>query len=442
MWIEVLSGPDAGHTVRLPDAPAPAWVLGRVRGTDLVVRDERASRRHAELEPLPDGRVRLRDLGSANGTFVGEELVTEATLEGGEELRIGDVRLRVTREEPAAPAPTGPAPADGPDLTLSMVGRMVAKRDRPVRVAAFAAAGLAAVAVLAVVLLSRGGDGTIPEVVRELSPSVVRIEAERELGSGFVLADGLVVTNAHVVNGGLPLRAGGRPAELVGVAPCADLAILRADTRGRPAVRLGRSVEAGETVVAVGYPAGADTLSSTTGVVSAPLTAFRDPAPDVPGYPEAILTDTALNPGNSGGPLANARGEVVGVNAAARTSGSDGRPLQGQGYALPVGRITGALERLRGGASPGWIGVTFTYPSTTDLAERRLPGGLFVASVVPGSPAAGAGVRVGDLIVGAGRGAVRETLASWCAAVGDAPVSSLEVIRDGERRTLRLTGDA
>jgi len=437
VWLQILSGHDAGQTVELPTEPDRPFVLGRVQGTDLVVRDERASRRHVELVTLPDGRLRLRDLGSANGTLVDGAPVDEAILTGGEEIRIGAVRIRVLREPPAAPAPL---PEPRADLTVSMVGRLVAQRDRPVRLAAFAGLGLACVAVVAAVVLTGGeGEDPVPGVVRDLTRSVVQITAATERGSGFVLDDGLVVTNAHVVNGGLPLKVGDRPASLVGVAPCSDLAVLRTSTAGLRTAPLGSGVRAGETVVAMGFPAGAASVSATTGVVSSPAAAFTDPAPDVPAYPQAILTDTALNPGNSGGPLVSTAGLVVGVNAAARTSGSDGRPLQGQNYALPMSRALPVIRRLRSGASPAWIGVTFTYPTVQQLAERRLPSGIFVGSVIPGSPAAEAELEVGDLIVAAGGRGVRETLSSWCEAVGDAPIATVRVVRGGRARDVRLT---
>ena len=95
MWLEVLSGEDAGRVVEV-DRP---FVLGRVQGADLVIRDARASRRHAEL--MPEGeRAALRDLDSANGTLVDGEPVADVLLTGGEEIRIGGVRIAVLAEEP------------------------------------------------------------------------------------------------------------------------------------------------------------------------------------------------------------------------------------------------------------------------------------------------------------------------------------------------------
>ena len=166
----------------------------------------------------------------------------------------------------------------------------------------------------------------------------------------------------------------------------------------------GADVEQGETVVALGFAAGAaatDEVTSTRGVVSSASTTFRDPSPDVPGYREAVQTDTALNPGYSGGPLVDLDGRLVGVNAAARTTGSDGRPLEGQNYAIGIDRARRVLAELRQGRSIGWIGATFGYPTTEELLDRKLPPGLYLTGAVPGTPAARAGLGGrGELLAG------------------------------------------
>jgi putative serine protease PepD len=166
-------------------------------------------------------------------------------------------------------------------------------------------------------------------------------------------------------------------------------------------------------------------------VVSATRTTFRDPSPDVPAYRDAVETDTALNPGFSGGPLADLDGHVIGVNAAARTTGSDGRPLQGQNYALGIDRARTVLAQLRRGRSLAWTGATFGYPTTDELVERKLPAGLYVTGAVPGTPAAGADLGgAGEVLAGVDGRRVGTTLQSYCQAMAGH--------RSGDRVTLTL----
>ncbi len=136
------------------------------------------------------------------------------------------------------------------------------------------------------------------------------------------------------------------------------------DTSGLVTARLAPagSVRQGETVVAMGFPADAaagDDPGSTRGVVSARSTTFKDPAPDVPAYPEVLQTDTPLNPGNSGGPLVDLDARVVGVDSAARTTGSDGRALQNVNYAITIDHTRRVLAELRAGRAEAWTGFTF-----------------------------------------------------------------------------------
>jgi S1-C subfamily serine protease len=432
VWLRVLSGADAGRTVEVTAEQQRPFVLGRVVGCDLVIRDEGASRHHAELRVVPAGGLRVRDLGSANGTYVDGRRIEEAMLSGGEELRIGGVEIAVMAHRPEAQGGGGAA------ATWSAVGRLVDQHARGARRATWVALGAAALALATVgflLVMSRSDDQTVPQVVRGLTPSTVLVEALRgdrrtATGSGWVLdaRRGLVVTAAHVVNEGVRYRVGvggrARPARLVGSAPCEDLALLRvAGTSGLRAAPLGKGadLEQGETVVALGFAAGAtatDEVTSTRGVVSSASTTFRDPAPDVPGYREAVQTDTALNPGYSGGPLVDLRGRLAGVNAAARTTGSDGRPLEGQNYAVGIDRARSVLAELRQGRSIGWIGATFGYPTTAELLDRKLPPGLYLTGAVPGTPAARArlGGR-GEVLAGVDGHPLTSTLSSYCAAI-------------------------
>jgi serine protease Do len=450
VWLEVLSGEDAGRVVEV-DRPL---LLGRVHGADLVIRDTRAPHRHAELAPEGDG-LRLRDLGSANGTLVDGEPAHDALVHPGQEIRIGAVRIAVLRSEPAvtgAPIAEPVRPGvqvetEGP--SWSVIGRIVDARTRRGRRLTYAALAVAAAAVMAVAVLALGGkseEERVAETVRDVAPATVRIEARNGgvrsgLGSGWVLDrdDGMLVTAAHVVNRGQRFFVGDDEAKPVGVAPCEDLAMLRvAGGLDAEPLRLGDAGQ-GETVLAFGFPETAEDgepASSTRGVVSAAHTAFREPGADVPAYADAIRTDTALDPGFSGGPLVDLDGRVVGINAAARTRGTDDRPLQSANYAVAADRARPVLDALRRGRSSAWFGALFGYPPARDLAERPLPPGLWIQGVVPGSGAARAGLRDGDYVVTLNGRPVGATLSGWCGAaagVGSGEVAQIGLASPGDQ---------
>ena len=443
MWLEVLSGEDAGRVLEV-DRPL---VLGRVHGSDLVIRDERASRRHAELAPEGAG-LRLRDLDSANGTLVDGAPARDELLHPGQEIRIGGVRIAVLAEEPAVTGTPFAArvrvEAEGP--SWSAIGRIVEARTRRGRRLTYAALAVAALAVATVVVLAltrTSDEERVAAVVRDIAPATLRIEAHSRgivsgFGSGWVLdhEDETLVTAAHVVNSGDRFFIDDAEATVVGVAPCDDLAVLRVDggLRGRT-LALGDAGH-GETVLAFGFPETAsddEPASPTRGVVSAAHTEFREPGADVPAYPDAIRTDTALDPGFSGGPLVDLDGRVVGINAAARTD----RPLQGANYAVTAERARPVIETLRSGRSSAWIGAGFNYPPARDLAERGLPPGLWIRGVVPGSGADRAGLRGGDYVVALDGRPVGATLSGWCraaAGVRSGQVAELELYAPGGAR--------
>ena len=248
---------------------------------------------------------------------------------------------------------------------------------------------------------------------------------------------GLIVTNAHVVNGGETFTVEledepPRSATLLAAAPCEDLAVLRVDdTEGLSAFAVGSQddLQQGETVVVVGFPGSANAegdLTATRGVVLVVETTFDlEDAFDVPLYRNIIQTDAAINPGNSGGPLVNTSGEVVGVNSAGITLLGD-RIFQGQGLAIGANRLDEVLPGLLDGESLAWTGMSWVYPQgPADVASLDLPDdqpGLVVVGAVPGSNAADAGFGDEPVLITAVNGEpIRNTLNSYCAAAGGTP---------------------
>ncbi|ODS64851.1 MAG: hypothetical protein ABS41_00095 [Arenimonas sp. SCN 70-307] len=222
-------------------------------------------------------------------------------------------------------------------------------------------------------------------------------------GSGFVIsADGYVLTNHHVVNGAdrIIVRLSDRrefEATLVGSDPLSDVALLKVGARGLPVLRVGdsRRLKPGQWVLAIGSPFGFE-HSVTAGVVSGVGRRSADPSQQ---YVPFIQTDVAINRGNSGGPLLNTRGEVVGINSQI-FSNSGG--YMGVSFAIPIEVAMNAVRQLRetGRVERGQLGVRIRDVSRDQLAELGLdrPAGAFVDGVENGSAAARAGIRPGDVI--------------------------------------------
>ncbi|HWO42508.1 MAG TPA: trypsin-like peptidase domain-containing protein [Candidatus Eisenbacteria bacterium] len=267
---------------------------------------------------------------------------------------------------------------------------------------------------------------TVTAVAERVSPSVVNIEvdhdaenrrssvagASRELrgsGSGFVFTpDGFILTNSHVVRRASRLRvtlADGRTfaAQLIGEDPDTDLAVIRIHAEGLIPAALGdsKSIRVGQLVVAIGNPYGFQ-CTVTAGVVSALGRSLRSQSGRL--IDDVIQTDAALNPGNSGGPLVSSRGEVIGVNTAVIF------PAQGLCFATAINtakHVAGLLIR-HGKIRRGHIGVAgqnVSLPRRHVLQHNlRTASAVLVVSLIAGGPAARAGVREGDLIIGyAGR---------------------------------------
>ncbi len=229
------------------------------------------------------------------------------------------------------------------------------------------------------------------------------------LGSGFIVSeDGVIVTNAHVISGAtrifVALRDGTTfPARLLGADETNDLAVIKIEARELPVAPLGNSSSllVGEWAIAIGNPYGFllenTEPSVTAGVVSGTGRNLPAESAGAGVYVDMIQTDASINPGNSGGPLVNASGEVIGVNSSifSPSGGSIGL-----GFAIPINRAKRVTEDLlaHGVVRRPWVGFKLQTPQR-GTRRTALAKGVTVNSVVPGSPAARAGIQRGDLLV-------------------------------------------
>jgi S1-C subfamily serine protease len=291
-------------------------------------------------------------------------------------------------------------------------------------------------------------------------------ETQRALGSGFVIDKaGHIVTNYHVVRGASTIQVSFSnnerfKAKLVGVDPSTDIAVLRVGVKSRAlkALPLGDSdtVRVGDQVIAIGNPFGLD-RSVTAGIVSA--VQRRIEAPNNLSISHVIQTDAALNHGNSGGPLLNAQGQVIGVNAQIATGGvSDGNV--GIGFAIPINTVKTVVAALikHGKVEHPFLGIegkTLT-PAIARLFHLPVGNGVLVATVRPGSGAAKAGLKPatnevtvegeswpagGDVIVKLGGVPVPtvEKLIDLIASKKPGDKIDVEVVRGTGRQTLTVT---
>jgi len=263
-------------------------------------------------------------------------------------------------------------------------------------------------------------------------------------GSGFIIsADGYILTNTHVIadSEDIIVKLNDRreyPAELIGSDERTDVALLKIDADNLPSVKLGNSdqVKVGDWVLAIGSPFGFE-RTATQGIVSALSRSL--PAGT---YVPFIQTDVAVNPGNSGGPLFDVAGNVVGVNSQiySRSGG-----YMGLSFAIPINVAMDVVAQLKdqGFVERGWLGVSI-QDMNQQLAESfglERPKGALVAEVTPGSPAAAAGIQTGDVIVRFDGKAVERSsaLPPLVGAIRAGTETAVEVLRDGARRTLTVT---
>jgi serine protease Do len=325
--------------------------------------------------------------------------------------------------------------------------------------------GMAVLAVLLVLGCRPAGpfSEALPDLVARVSPSVVNISTVSEplalpsghpaidaealgpqsLGSGIIWsADGDVLTNYHVIRDAREIRVRlldrrEYDARLIGFDEPSDLALLKIEAQGLPAVRLAdaRRIRPGQGVLAIGSPFGFD-YSVTSGIISAMGRAL-----DTEQYVPFLQTDAAINPGNSGGPLFNSRGEVVGVNSQifSQTGGSTG-----VAFAIPVDIADKVARQLResGRVRRGWLGLVvqaLAREQAQALGLEKVEGAL-VADVLAGSPAAEAGLRVGDVILAADGEALPSSreLPPLVGRLDPGTMLRLDVLRQGRRIDLRV----
>ena len=264
------------------------------------------------------------------------------------------------------------------------------------------------------------------------------------MGSGFIVdANGTILTNAHVVEGAdeVRVRLADRrefKGKVVGADKPSDIAVVKIDAKDLPTVRLGdpSKIRVGEWVLAIGSPFGFEN-TVTAGIVSATSRSLPEGT-----YVPFIQTDAAVNPGNSGGPIFNLQGEVIGIASQiySRTGG-----YQGLAFAIPIDVAANVKTQLvqHGKVERGRIGVAI-QEVTQSLAQSfglDRPRGALVASVEDGSPAAKGGIKAGDVLLGVNGKTIERSaeLPPLVAAVKPGSKAKFEVWRDGRKQNLDVT---
>ena len=293
---------------------------------------------------------------------------------------------------------------------------------------------------------------SLADVVEQVAPAVVTVVNRGSSGSGsgsgvVISADGFIITNHHVVVGAIQLAViyadGSRAeAQLIGSDPLSDIAVIRASGAVPAVARIGdiRTMRPGDTVIAIGSPLGNFRNTVTAGIISALNRSV--------GQMEGLIqTDAAINSGNSGGPLLNMQGEVIGINTLV-VRGDNFRsaaPAEGLGFAVPTNVFQPVVNQLitTGSVRYPYMGISYVMIDGQIAAEQNLPvqQGAFVTEVLPQTPAAAAGLRPNDIIVAANgvnfsqNNSLRLELIQY--APGDQ--ITLTVLRDGRSFELQIT---
>ncbi|MBE2294170.1 MAG: DegQ family serine endoprotease [Phycisphaerales bacterium] len=291
------------------------------------------------------------------------------------------------------------------------------------------------------------GDNPYLEFFKRFFQDRPELPGERQansLGSGFILSpDGYILTNAHVAQDAdkIIVRLSDqreRPAKLIGVDEMTDVALLKIEGDNLPTVKIGDSdaLEVGEWVLAIGSPFGLE-HTATQGIVSAV-------GRNLPSgtYVPFIQSDVAVNPGSSGGPLFNLRGEVVGINSQIYSSTGG---YMGLSFAIPIKLAMQVVDQIKstGEVTRGWLGVLLQAVNN-DLADAfnlDRPRGALVAQILPDSPAASAGFKQGDIILRYGGEPVEDS-SQLPRMIGVTPVGktvAMSILRNGEPLEIKAT---
>jgi serine protease Do len=296
----------------------------------------------------------------------------------------------------------------------------------------------------------RTPDDQMQEFLFEFGRGQLRIPPPTEgQGSGVIVrSDGYIVTNDHVVSGATDVEVtfhdGTKAKGEVLRAPSADIAVIKVDRKNLPVAVLGDSstVKPGQIVFAIGSPFGlANTL--TMGVISA--TGRREVIPGagrIRTYSDLIQTDAAINSGNSGGPLVNSRGEVIGINTAIVANGFTGGNV-GIGFAIPINRVRTIVQQLieKGSYRRGYLGVALSDIPADMKDELKATQGILIRSVEKGTPAEQAGIEPGDIVTEVDGVPVRNEshFREMIADKGPGATVTLKVLRDGKSITVKAT---
>jgi serine protease Do len=287
---------------------------------------------------------------------------------------------------------------------------------------------------------------TVVTVARQAAPSVVSVQQDGGVGSGVVIRrDGIILTNAHVVGEAGAVRIGladGREldARVLGRDPSVDVAVVRVNGSELPVAPLADSdaLLVGQTAIAIGNPLGLD-RTVTRGVVSA-----INRSPRGFGLDGLIQTDAAISPGNSGGPLLDSRGRVIGINTAVIAAPG----ASGLGFAIPINLARDIAEQVlaTGEIRRAYLGIDYREIDESIALQFRLPvdEGVIITIVGEGTPAARAGLREGDIVTAVAGEQITQGADLRRAVRGRKPGDELRLrVRrpDGEREVVARLGE-